>query len=54
LTPTQRLPGRPCDAYEWFIGNISDGLQWDFSHPQEVEDAHGSTEWEDWEEKKKT
>jgi hypothetical protein len=30
LVLTQRLPGRPCDIYEWFIGNISDGLQWDF------------------------
>jgi hypothetical protein len=34
---------RPCDVYEWFIGNISDGLQWDFSRHQEVEDAHGLT-----------
>jgi hypothetical protein len=43
-TPTRRLPGRPCDVYEWFIGSISEGLKWDFSHPQEVEDAHGLTE----------
>jgi hypothetical protein len=40
-TPTQRLLGRPCDVYEWFIGSTSEGLQWDFSHPLEVEDARG-------------
>jgi hypothetical protein len=41
---------RPYDAYERFIGNTSNRLQWDFSHPQEVENAHGSTELGDWKE----
>jgi hypothetical protein len=36
-------PKGPCDVYEWFIGSISKGLQWDFSHPLVVEDAHGLT-----------
>jgi hypothetical protein len=42
-TPTQTLLGRPYDVYVWFIGSISEGLQWDFPHPPEVEDAHGLT-----------
>jgi hypothetical protein len=46
--------GRPCNVYEWFIGNISEGLQWDFSHPVEVEDARGLTAWGDWNGRKKT
>jgi hypothetical protein len=32
---------KPCDVYEWFIGSTSEGLQWDFSHPPEEEDARG-------------
>jgi hypothetical protein len=39
-----KLLGRPCDDYEWFIDSISDEPQWDFSHPQGVEDDHGLTE----------
>jgi hypothetical protein len=30
-----------CDIYEWFIDSTSEGLQWDFSHPPEGEDARG-------------